>query len=110
MKDEEPYPAERVALPGRHPADRRVRVARPHSAYFRYEGPGTVTAKREAIDPVRLGERLTTDVRRLVFGRALASDEEGDERLSKLKALAVFSSDMLSSVAYATEASMLTLL
>ena len=91
-------------------ADRRIRVARPHSTYFRYEGPGTVTAKREAIAPVRRGEKLTTGLRRLVFGRALASDEEGEERLSKLKALAVFSSDMLSSVAYATEASMFTLL
>lgn len=111
MEDEDSdSTTERVALPGRHLADRRIRVARPHSTYFRYEGPGTVTAKREAIAPVRRGEKLTTGVRRLVFGRALASDEEGEERLSKLKALAVFSSDMLSSVAYATEASMFTLL
>jgi hypothetical protein len=84
-----------VVLPGRHRADRRIRVARPRSAYFRYEGPGTVTAKREAIAPVRRGEKLSTGLRQLVFGRALASDEEGEERLSKLKALAVFSSDML---------------
>jgi amino acid transporter len=111
MDDEEPEAAqEGVARPGRHMADRRIRVARPHSAYFRYEGPGTVTAKREAIAPVRRGEKFSTRLRRLVFGRILASDEEGEERLSKLKALAVFSSDMLSSVAYATEASMFTLL
>ena len=111
MNDKQPGDAtEGVALPGRHIADRRVRVARPHSAYFRYEGPGTVTAKREAIAPVHRGEKVTTGLRQLVFGRVLASDEEGDERLYKLKALAVFSSDMLSSVAYATEASMFTLL
>ena len=111
MDDEETeLTPEGVVLPGRHRADRRMRVARPHSAYFRYEGPGTVTAKREAIAPVRRGEKLSTGFRQLVFGRMLASDEEGEERLSKLKALAVFSSDMLSSVAYATEASMFTLL
>src|SRR5471032_406406 len=111
MDDDEPEAAqEGVARPGRHLADRRIRVARPHSTYFRYEGPGTVTAKREAINPVRRGERWSSRARRLVFGRILASDEEGEERLSKLKALAVFSSDMLSSVAYATEASMFTLL
>jgi len=111
MDDEETeLTPEGVVLPGRHRADRRMRVARPHSAYFRYEGPGTVTAKREAIAPVRRGEKLSTRFRQLVFGRILASDEEGEERLSKLKALAVFSSDMLSSVAYATEASMFTLL
>ncbi|HEY2887185.1 MAG TPA: APC family permease, partial [Candidatus Limnocylindrales bacterium] len=111
MEDEEgELTAQGVAMPGRHRADRRIRVARPHSAYFRYEGPGTVTAKREAILPVRRGEKLSTGLRQLLFGRVLATDEEGEERLSKLKALAVFSSDMLSSVAYATEASMFTLL
>ena len=45
-----------------------------------------------------------------MFGRPLSSDEEAGERLSKLKALAVFSSDNLSSVAYATEAILFTLL
>ncbi len=111
MEDGEAAPAqEGVVRPGRHIADRRMRVGRPHSTYFRYEGPGTVTAKREAIAPVRRGEKLSTTFRHFAFGRVLATDEEGEERLSKLKALAVFSSDMLSSVAYATEASMFTLL
>ena len=49
-------------------------------------------------------------VRRLLLGRPLATEEEGAERLSKVKALAVFSSDNLSSVAYATEAILFTLL
>jgi len=53
---------------------------------------------------------LNARTRRLLFGRPLASDEEGEERLSVPKALAVFSSDNLSSVAYATEAIMFTLL
>lgn len=40
---------------------------------------------------------------RILFGDPLRSSQEHQERLSKTKALAVFSSDALSSVAYATE-------
>jgi amino acid transporter len=39
----------------------------------------------------------------MLFGRPLASSEEIGERLSKTKALAIFSSDAISSSAYATE-------
>jgi len=39
----------------------------------------------------------------VVFGRPLASEADIDERLSKVKALAIFSSDAISSSAYATE-------
>jgi amino acid transporter len=42
-------------------------------------------------------------VRTLLFGRRLANYEEIDERLPKKKALAIFSSDPISSSAYATE-------
>ena len=38
-----------------------------------------------------------------MFGRPLASEAEIEERLSKKKALAIFSSDAISSSAYATE-------
>jgi len=55
-------------------------------------------------------ERAVWTIRRALFGRLLATDEEAEERLSKVKALATFSSDNLSSVAYATEAIMFTLL
>jgi len=85
-------------------------VARPLSPYFRYAGPGTVTARPAAIDPSQPLGRVSARTRRLLFGRPLASDEEAEERLSIPKALAVFSSDNLSSVAYATEAIMFTLL
>jgi amino acid transporter len=50
----------------------------------------------------RLG-RTGAAVRHLLFGRPLATEEEIDERLSKKKALAIFSSDAISSSAYATE-------
>jgi amino acid transporter len=42
-------------------------------------------------------------LRRLIFGDPLATSQIAHERLTKLKALAVFSSDALSSVAYAIE-------
>jgi amino acid transporter len=69
-----------------------------------------VTARPAAIEPRHPVDRLASRVRRVVFGRPLATDEEADERLSRVKALAVFSSDNLSSVAYATEAILFTLL
>lgn len=95
---------------GRHAADRRVRVARPHAEFFRYAAPGVLSAKRSAIAPTERSDRVFAALRRAVFGRALATEEELEERLPIWKALATFSSDNLSSVAYATEAIMFTLL
>lgn len=93
----------RRPLPGRKPADRRVRVARPHSPYFRYTGPGQLVAKQAASRPLTPAGRALARVRAIVFGRPLASEEELGERLNKTKALAIFSSDAISSSAYATE-------
>ena len=46
---------------------------------------------------------LYTRLKRLLIGEPLATAAAGHERLTKVKALAVLSSDALSSVAYATE-------
>jgi amino acid transporter len=96
-------------LKGRRAGDRRVRVERPHSRYFRYAAPGVMTARPEAIAPTKPQELLVASARRLLFGRPLATDEELEERLPNVKALATFSSDNLSSVAYASELIMFTL-
>ena len=97
-------------LRGQKPGDRRVRIKRPESRYFRYVGPGVVVARPAAIEPrTRLGH-ATFVVRRALFGHALASEAEITERLPKWKALPVFSSDAMSSVAYGPEAAMYTLL
>src|SRR5215467_3142978 len=48
-------------------------------------------------------------VKRILFGRPLASDRLDHERLNKKTALAVLSSDAISSVAYATEQILLVL-
>jgi amino acid transporter len=52
---------------------------------------------------------MAIDIRRVLIGKPLATDQFIHQRLSKLKALAVFSSDALSSSAYATEAILLVL-
>jgi amino acid transporter len=93
----------RRPLPGRKIADRRVRVDRPHAAYFRYTGPGQLQAKQAASLPSTPAGRLVARVKSIALGRPLASEEEIGERLSKKKALAIFSSDAISSSAYATE-------
>jgi amino acid transporter len=69
-----------------------------------------VVARPTAIEPrTRLG-RMGFAARRRIFGHPLQSEEEITQRLPKWKALPVFSSDVMSSVAYATEASLFTLL
>jgi amino acid transporter len=98
------------SLPGAKPGDRRVRIDRPRTRYFRYTAPGAFAARDIVDAPTTPLERLATNARRTVFGRRLASDEELAERLPKWKALPVFSSDVMSSVAYASEASLFTLL
>ena len=93
----------RRPLKGRKPADRRVRVERPHSPFFRYAGPGQLVAKPAANQPKTGVGRAWARIRMVAIGRPLASEEEAGERLSKKKALAIFSSDAISSSAYATQ-------
>jgi amino acid transporter len=52
---------------------------------------------------VSTGARRRVDVANLLFGRKLRTEQEAHERLANPIALAVFASDALSSVAYATE-------
>jgi amino acid transporter len=52
---------------------------------------------------------MISELKRLVVGQPLATEQLAHERLSKRVALAVFSSDALSSVAYATEAILIAL-
>ncbi len=93
----------RRPVQGRKPGDKRVRVERHHSPYFRYTGPGQLTAKAAANAPTTSTGRFTMRLKHTLLGRPLANEEELGERLSKKKALAIFSSDAISSSAYATE-------
>jgi amino acid transporter len=99
----------RAPLPGTKPGNRRVRVDRPHSRYFRYAAPGVLSAKLATEEPAGGVDHAMWRARRVLFGRPLASEEELEQRLPKWKALPVFSSDVMSSVAYASEASLFTL-
>jgi amino acid transporter len=93
----------RRPLTGRKPGDRRVRVDRPHSPYFRYTGPNQLVAKPSASVPRSQLGRTLLRAKAWLIGRPLASEEEIGERLSKRLALPIFSSDAISSSAYATE-------
>jgi amino acid transporter len=95
--------APRSPLHGRKLGDRRVVVDRPHSAYFRYAGAGVMVAKAAASAPrTALGRRIAR-VRSIVFGKPLTNAQDIEERLSKKLALPIFSSDAISSSAYATD-------
>jgi amino acid transporter len=93
----------RRPISGRKPGDKRVRVERHHSPYFRYTGPNQLTAKAAASAPTTTSGRAYRRFKGVLLGRPLANEEEAGERLSKKKALAIFSSDAISSSAYATE-------
>ena len=93
----------RRPLTGRKVGDRRVRVDRPHAAYFRYTGPSQLVARESASRPRTAWGRSLARARGVLFGRPLSNYEEMEERLPKKKALAIFSSDPISSSAYATE-------
>jgi amino acid transporter len=101
--------AEQQPLRGRKLGDRRIQVERPHARYFRYIAPGVLEAKLEAQAPRTAQQRRMARLRGVMFGRPLPSDADMDERLPKWKALPIFSSDVMSSVAYAAEASLVTL-
>jgi len=93
----------RRPIHGRKPADRRVRVERPNSAYFRYAGPDTLIAREAASVPRTPVGRSLARARAVVFGRPISLHEELSERLNVFTGLAVFASDNISSSAYATE-------
>jgi amino acid transporter len=102
-----PAPGERARKPavlrGRKLADKRLRIERPHAPFFRYADHGALVAREAASAPRTPAGRALAKARGILFGRPLSIHEELGERLSKVKALAIFSSDAISSSAYATE-------
>ncbi len=102
----------REVVPGSRPGDRYVRIVRDTGGErpFRRVAPGVLEAQLEAHIPKTGLGRAWAQVRRFLVGAPLATAEAPHERLSKLKALAVFSSDALSSVAYATQEIILVLI
>lgn len=124
--DLERYGRYRVPRPGAGALEPEVelheihRGAKPGSRYYRLTpsrqqklrriAPGEFEATRAVLRPAtRLG-RIWFQIRRILIGEPLATAELPHERLSKIKALAIFSSDNLSSAAYATEEILLILI
>lgn len=94
---------------GAKPGTRYVRVTRAAERSFVRTGATRWQATLAAQRPHTGVERFWSDTRRYLFGAPLASSMSMEERLSKIKALAIFSSDALSSSAYATEEILLAL-
>lgn len=87
---------------GRLPGQERIRIVRPRHASFQRVDTGLLKATQETIAP---GNWLIR-IKRFFIGNPLSNEQAIHERLPKWKALAVLSSDAISSVAYATEACM----
>jgi amino acid transporter len=90
-------------IQGKHSGDRYVRVVRPQGEDFERAGPGHLVATEEANAARGTFSRGYMKIKRLLIGAPLSTASAAHERLTKVKALAVLSSDALSSVAYATE-------
>ena len=91
----------RETVQGRRPGDRFVRVAT-HKGFTRVR-PGYLVPRRGTGAPTTAVGRTMQRAKHLLLGSPIPTARESHERLTKAKALAVFSSDALSSVAYATE-------
>ncbi|MDH4333878.1 MAG: APC family permease [Chloroflexota bacterium] len=87
---------------GQRPGDSYVRIVRPFEEEFEHEGGRLVATERTMHG--RTGWSSTMlGLRTFLIGRPISSEEEHSERLTKVKALAIFSSDNISSSAYGPE-------
>src|SRR4051812_17733594 len=89
---------------GRRPGDRYVRIVSPRREFQRAEGHYVAT-EAAMLPPGQAGQMIAV-VRRVLFGRPLATEAEGSERLSVATGYAILASDNISSSAYATEEAM----
>lgn len=88
---------------GRRPGDSYVRIVRPYEELFERGESGELVAKERTVLHRPGWTRALRALRTILIGRPISSEHEEHERLTKLKALAIFSSDNISSSAYATE-------
>jgi amino acid transporter len=88
---------------GRRPGDTYIRRVRPYEELFQRGEEGELIATERTVLDRPGWTRTLRRMRTVLIGRPISSEREEHERLSKLKALAIFSSDNISSSAYATE-------
>lgn len=91
----------RQTVRGAKPGDRFVRIAT-HRGFTRI-GKNYLVPRPGTGDPATGVGRVMQRCKRFILGSPIPTASEVHERLNKIRALAVFSSDALSSVAYATE-------
>jgi amino acid transporter len=99
----DPHLEVRERRKGRRPGDAYVRIARPFEEEFERGEGGHLVATSETLLERSGWQRAFGRARAFLIGRPISSELEEHERLTKTKALAVFSSDNISSSAYATE-------
>jgi len=95
---------------GQRPGDAYVRIVRPFEDEFERGDEGQLIASERTVLSRTGWTAALRRIRTLLIGRPISSEHEVHERLTKVKALAVFSSDNISSSAYATEEMMRILL
>ncbi len=96
---------------GAKPGSRYAKMTRASERQFeRGEQEGTIRATQRADVPRTAVGRGWRAFKRVLVGTPLASSELEEQKLSKVKALAIFASDALSSTAYATEEILLVLI
>src|SRR5437879_13346942 len=91
----------RETIQGRRPGDRFVRVAT-HKGFTRIRR-GYIIPRPGTGEPTRGFGHALNVFKHVLLGNPIPTAREAQERLNKVRALAVFSSDAWSSVAYAGE-------
>jgi amino acid transporter len=94
---------------GLKPGSRYVRITPSSQQTLRRMAPAHLQATAVLLRPHTLIDQFWTSIRRILVGSPLTTSQAIHERLDKMRALAVFSSDVISSTAYATEEILLVL-
>ncbi len=94
-----------------NPTNIQVRLSNGSSSHpiLRRVGNGTLEATEEVNIPEGGLSKAMYHIKHVLIGAPISNAMAGHERLTKFKALAVLSSDAISSVAYATEAILINL-
>jgi amino acid transporter len=104
-RPETPSLEKRVTQPGRHVGDRYVRIVRPTGSGLRGHGGRYVATEETMARTGRVG-RAWDAALRILIGKRLETEAEGEERVGVRTGLPILASDNISSSAYATEEAM----
>src|SRR5579859_2230967 len=106
IEDDPALLARAEVVQGKFPGQERIRIVRPSHTSLKRVGTGMLQATEATSAPPGGLGRAIYKIKRTLIGAPIANEMAVHERLTKVKALAILSSDAISSVAYATEASL----